>query len=183
MSQQLGPLADSSYAIKAYFLSLAFDKGKRECLPPPGPQRHPQFIWRGWWQGGMEGCKPGLQVQTHVWKEVRLVQKGEGTITQWLDWSFGIRNPKCDLGQGFCKTEKINNLPKVIQLDMTELGIDTAQVYAFSITPFCSLTESLRNNCCYRPQGWKNSQEWFCSAQCMTYLKECSVFYFYFLIR
>lgn len=64
-------------------------------------------------------------------KEVRLVQKGERNYHPVARLkSFRVRNPKCDLGQGFCKTEKINNLPKVIQLDMTELGVDTAQVYA-----------------------------------------------------
>lgn len=35
---------------------------------------------------------------------------------------FRVSNPECDLGQGICKTEKINNLLKVIQLDMAELG-------------------------------------------------------------
>lgn len=35
---------------------------------------------------------------------------------------FGVSNPECDLGQGIRKTEKINNLPHVMQQDMAEPG-------------------------------------------------------------
>lgn len=86
MSQQLGPLADSSYAIKADFLSLAFDKEKRDCLSPlSGPQRHPQFIWREWWQGGWRDVSQAYRYRHMYEKRLDWYRKEKGTITQWLD--------------------------------------------------------------------------------------------------
>ena len=56
-----------------------------------------------------------------------MVQKGERNYHPVARLkSFRVRNPKCDLGQGFCKTEKINNLPKVIQLRRREYVIKEA---------------------------------------------------------
>ena len=99
-------------------------------------------------------------MQIPVWDEVRLVQKGERHYHHPVAGlkGFRVRNPKCDLGQGFCKTEKIDNLSKVIQLDMTELGTGLGQSRSLcfsyhAILPPYPPTESLRNNRCYRPQG------------------------------
>lgn len=83
MSQQLGPLAYSSYAIEAYFLSLVFDKEKRDCLPPlSGSQRHPQFTGGS---GGRVGWRDVSQAYTYRYTyEQRLdrCRKEKGTITQ-----------------------------------------------------------------------------------------------------
>lgn len=82
------------------------------------------MFWREGPQGGMEGSRQGLLVQIPAKDQVGLVQKG-GRQYQPVArlQGFRVRSSKYDLGQGTCKREKVNNLPRVIQLDMTELGI------------------------------------------------------------
>lgn len=114
-------------------------------------------------------------MQIPVWDEVRLVQKGERHYHPGAGLKgFRIRNPKCDLGKGFCKTEKINNLPKVVELDMTELGIGLGHSRRLCFSYHAVLppyppppTESQEQSLLQAP-GLKSNQEWFCSAQCMT---------------
>lgn len=55
MSQQLRPLADSSYAIKAYFAPLPLIRKRGAVFHLYlRLQRHPQFIWRS---GGRSGWR------------------------------------------------------------------------------------------------------------------------------
>lgn len=85
-------------------------------------------------------------------------RKEEGSTSQWLDWralESGV--PNMTLGKVPVRERKSITCPGSYSWTWQswELDFEKPKVYAFPIASFCPLTESLRNNCRCRPQGWK----------------------------